>query len=253
MNNIGWGDFIQKKPPTYKRITLEYLKANVTYGKGCEHGSITFQLYNQEHTWTLEKLNVVLGLPNAGLRCTPTHWYADNTWRIIAGGVPWNKDGVKGSFIRHPAIRYVQRLLSCIVLGRHDGGDVRKDDVFFIDSMLHAKEINTGAFLIKQMETLANRSNTGVAIVQGGYVTLIALSLGHKEQLLAEGSVQGTDVLNLASCSSMGWIKETEGTILWSIRDNGEDELPSPEAMSLRDPNNWSFNNISSLTREPNL
>ncbi|KAL2925981.1 Very-long-chain 3-oxoacyl-CoA reductase [Bienertia sinuspersici] len=176
VNNIGWGNFIKKKPPTYKKATLEFLsslKANV------------------------------LSLPTGGPRHTPKQWDANDTWNAIVCGISWNKDGVKGNYIRHPAIRYIQRLLACTVLGRHDGGNNRKDDLYFIHHMLQAREIDTVAFLIKQMKTLANRSDTGGAIVQGGYVTLIALSLGYRELLLADGNVLRTVVLNLASCTSM--------------------------------------------------
>ncbi|KAL2899947.1 Very-long-chain 3-oxoacyl-CoA reductase [Bienertia sinuspersici] len=211
MNSIGWGNFIKKKTPTYKRATLEFLsslKANVSFGEGCEQGLITFRLYNQDHSWTLAQLNEVLGLPTGGPRHTPKQWDANDTWNAIAGGISWHKDGVKGNYIRHPSIHYIQRLLACIVLGCRDGGNTRKDELYFIHHMLHARAIHTGAFLIKQMETLANRSDTRGAIVQGGYVTLIALSLGYRERLLAGGNVLGTNVLNLASCTSMGLIKE---------------------------------------------
>ncbi|KAL2931749.1 Fe/S biogenesis protein NfuA, partial [Bienertia sinuspersici] len=222
VNNIGWGNFIKKQPPTYKKATLEFLsslKANVSFGEGFEQGLITFRLYNQDHSWTLAQLNEVLGLPTGGPRHTPKQWDANDTWNAIVCGISWHKDGVKGNYIRHPAIRYIQRLLACTVLGRHDGGNNCKDDLYFIHHMLQAREIDTGAFLIKQMKTLANRSDTGGAIVQGGYVTLIALSLGYRELLLADGNVLGT-------------IKEKEGTILWCIRVEVDDELLSSEAMS---------------------
>uniref|UniRef100_A0A803MF42 Arabidopsis retrotransposon Orf1 C-terminal domain-containing protein n=1 Tax=Chenopodium quinoa TaxID=63459 RepID=A0A803MF42_CHEQI len=126
--------------PTYKRITLEFLsslKAVTHSAEGCGEGSITFQLYNQEHTWTLTKFNEVLGLPNEGPRLTSKYWSADPIWRTLTDDREYDSNNSPGNHIRHPALRYVQRLLSCTVFGRYEGGKARKDELFMLDRMLH--------------------------------------------------------------------------------------------------------------------
>uniref|UniRef100_A0A803MRY6 Arabidopsis retrotransposon Orf1 C-terminal domain-containing protein n=1 Tax=Chenopodium quinoa TaxID=63459 RepID=A0A803MRY6_CHEQI len=204
--NVGWGDFLMKRYPTYKRITLEFLsslKAVTHSAEGCGEGSITFQLYNEEHTWTLTKFNEVLGLPNEGPRLTSKYWYADPIWRTLTDDREYDSNNSPGNHIRHPALRYVQRLLSCTVFGRYEGGKARKDELFMLDRMLHGQPINTGAFLIKQMRDLANKTTTSGAIVLGGLITPIALYLGHKERLVTEESIGGVDALDISACALM--------------------------------------------------
>uniref|UniRef100_A0A803MAN2 Arabidopsis retrotransposon Orf1 C-terminal domain-containing protein n=1 Tax=Chenopodium quinoa TaxID=63459 RepID=A0A803MAN2_CHEQI len=116
--------------------------------------------------------------------------------------------------IRHPALRYVQRLLVNTIFGRQEGSKARKDELFMICQMLHAQPIDTGL----------------------------------KERLLKEESIEGTDCIDIPACSLMGWIRKKDGTTLWCIQ-NDEDELPSREALSLRDKTNWSFNGVHPRTR----
>uniref|UniRef100_A0A803MFB6 Arabidopsis retrotransposon Orf1 C-terminal domain-containing protein n=1 Tax=Chenopodium quinoa TaxID=63459 RepID=A0A803MFB6_CHEQI len=214
--------------------------------EGCGEGSITFQLYNEEHTWTLTKFNEVLGLPNEGPRLTSKYWSADPIWRTLTDDREYDSNNSPGNHIRHPALRYVQRLLSCTVFGRYEGGKARKDELFMLDRMLHGQPINTGAFLIKQMRDLANKTTTSGAIVLGGLITPIALYLGHKERLVTEESIGGVDALDISACALMNWIVKKDGTTLWCIKGI-EDVLPPAENMSLRVEGNWSFGKVEPL------
>uniref|UniRef100_A0A803N511 Arabidopsis retrotransposon Orf1 C-terminal domain-containing protein n=1 Tax=Chenopodium quinoa TaxID=63459 RepID=A0A803N511_CHEQI len=247
--NVGWGDFLMKRYPTYKRIKLEFLsslKAVTHSAEGCGEGSITFQLYNEEHTWTLTKFNEVLGLPNEGPRLTSKYWSADPIWRTLTDDREYDSNNSPGNHIRHPSLRYVQRLLSCTVFGRYEGGKARKDELFMLDRMLHGQPINTGAFLIKQMRDLANKTTTSGAIVLGGLITPIAFYLGHKERLVTEESIGGVDALDISACALMNWIVKKDGTTLWCIKGI-EDVLPPAENMSLRVEGNWSFGKVEPL------
>uniref|UniRef100_A0A803MK17 Arabidopsis retrotransposon Orf1 C-terminal domain-containing protein n=2 Tax=Chenopodium quinoa TaxID=63459 RepID=A0A803MK17_CHEQI len=213
--NVGWGDFLMKRYPTYKRITLEFLsslKAVTHSAEGCGEGSITFQLYNEEHTWTLTKFNEVLGLPNEGPRLTSKYWSADPIWRTLTDDREYDSNNSPGNHIRHHALRYVQRLLSCTVFGRYEGGKARKDELFMLDRMLHGQPINTG----------------------------------HKERLVTEESIGGVDALDISACALMNWIMKKDGTTLWCIKGI-EDVLPPAENMSLRVEGNWSFGKVEPL------
>uniref|UniRef100_A0A803LA75 Arabidopsis retrotransposon Orf1 C-terminal domain-containing protein n=2 Tax=Chenopodium quinoa TaxID=63459 RepID=A0A803LA75_CHEQI len=192
-----------------------------------------------------ETLNV-LGLPNEGPRLTSKYWSADPIWRTLTDDREYDSNNSPGNHIRHPALRYVQRLLSCTVFGRYEGGKARKDELFMLDRMLHGQPINTGAFLIKQMRDLANKTTTSGAIVLGGLITPIALYLGHKERLVTEESIGGVDALDISACALMNWIVKKDGTTLWCIKGN-EDVLPPAENMSLRVEGNWSFGKVEPL------
>ncbi|KAL2936883.1 LETM1 domain-containing protein LETM2 mitochondrial [Bienertia sinuspersici] len=88
-----------QKYPTYKRVTLEFLSSvrAVTHSaEDCGEGSIIFQIYN-EHTWTLTK--------------------------------QYDSNNRPGNHIRHPALRYVQRLLACTVFSRQEEGKAQKDEL----------------------------------------------------------------------------------------------------------------------------
>lgn len=238
-DNIGLGNFLMTKTPTSKRATLEFLsslKVHVFPLASSGESSITFQLFNNIHTWTLEQLNAAFGLPSGGPRVTPQRWSVEKLWRVIS--VESNYDSSLSSLLstRHPALRYTLKVLSNTIFGRQEGSKVRQDDLFMLEHMLHASPIDTGAFLINQMQRVANNVKTGGKIVQGGFITRIATYLGYSEHLMRDGFVDGTDAVEVP----FGWFKKKDGTILWCIRDD-EDELPPPEHMTLRHKKNWSF------------
>ncbi|KAL2900971.1 Lethal(2) giant larvae protein-like protein SRO7, partial [Bienertia sinuspersici] len=190
-SNVGWCNFHITKYPTYKRVTLEFLsslKANV--GPGFDDGMITFCLYNASHSRTLAQLNEVLGLPSGDNRSTSKYWNASPLWRILTGK-EFDSKKSSSSHIRHPAHRYVHKALANTVFSREENSKVRKDEVCMLDHMLHVKAINTGAFLIWQMESIVANQTAKGAIVLEGLITPIALNLGHKERLLQDGLVRG--------------------------------------------------------------
>lgn len=152
----------------------------------------------------------------------------------------------------HPAIRYLHRLLAGTVLGWFEAGKVRKVDIYFLYHIIHAKPIDTGAFLINQMEHTAKRKNGGSAIVQGAFVTHIVLHIGYKDCLFQEEFFQGTDSLDYTTCTSMCWCSKIDGTLFWWIGDD-EDELPPLKKMDLRNQVNWLLQNNEAPVRAPLL
>ena len=114
--------------------------------------------------------------------------------------------------------------------------------------MLYAQPIDAGAFLVRQMQTLANTTTGGGVFVQGGLITPIALYLGHASLLKRDGAIDGQDAVDVPS----SWLKKKEGTTIWCIK-NVEDELPPQEKMSLRHAANWSFDDTQPRVRVPIL
>ncbi|KAL2901941.1 DNA-directed RNA polymerase subunit beta [Bienertia sinuspersici] len=191
-DNIGLGNLLTIKTPTSMRATLEFLsslKVHMFPNPSGGESSITFWLFNEDHTWTLEKFNEALGIPIGGPRVTPQHWNEKELWRTISVELDYD---LKRSFvtsIRHPALRYVFKVFSDTIFDRQEGSKVRKDEIFMLRHMLHATPIDTGAFLIHQLQSTANNVNTG------GFITRIATYLGHREQLIRDGFVDGTDAV----------------------------------------------------------
>ncbi|KAL2944249.1 DNA-directed RNA polymerase subunit beta [Bienertia sinuspersici] len=211
-DNIGLGNLLTTKTPTSMRATLEFLSSL------------------KDHTWTLEKFNEALGIPIGGPRVTPQHWNEKELWRTISVELDYDSKRSSVTSIRHPALRYVFKVFSNTIFGRQEGSKVRKDEIFMLHHMLHATPIDTGAFLIHQLQSTANNVNTGGKIVQGGFITRIATYLGHRNNLYVM----------------------KDGTTLWRIQ-NDEDEIPSPEQMTLRNRANWSFNYSSTSVHVPLL
>ncbi|KAL2923974.1 DNA-directed RNA polymerase subunit beta [Bienertia sinuspersici] len=215
--------------------TLEFLsslKVHMFPNPSSGGSSITFQLFNEDHTWTLEKFNEALGIPIGGPRVTPQHWNEKELWRTI--NVELNYDSKRSSVtsICHPALRCVFKVFSNSIFGRQEGSKVRKDEIFMLHHMLHATPIDTRAFLIHQLQSTANNVNTG----------------GKLEQLIRDGFVDGTDAVEVPP----SWFKKKDGTTLWRIQ-NDEDEIPSPKQMTLRNKANWSFNYSSRSVHVPLL
>uniref|UniRef100_A0A803L4U2 Arabidopsis retrotransposon Orf1 C-terminal domain-containing protein n=1 Tax=Chenopodium quinoa TaxID=63459 RepID=A0A803L4U2_CHEQI len=240
-SNVGWGDFLTKKYPTYKRIALEFLSSLKAIVEPGYHDVITFRLYNVEHTWTLAKLNEVLNLPTGGPRLASKFWKDDGLWGMLTGKNKYDSSASPSALVRHPALRYVLRVLANTIFGRED------------NNKLYAKPIDVGAFLIRQMKSIANKQTTKGAIVVGGLITPIALYLGHKENLVQDGLIEGSDSIDIAACSSMGWLHKREGTTLWCLGNDDEGELHPPEMMTLRVKDNWSFHGIRPHAQAPLL
>ncbi|KAL2929180.1 DNA-directed RNA polymerase subunit beta [Bienertia sinuspersici] len=250
-DNIGLGNLLTTKTPTSTRATLELLsslKVHMFPNPSSGGSSITFRLFNEDHTWTLEKLNEALGIPIGGPRVTPQHWNEKELWRTISVELDYDSKRSFVTCIRHPALRYVFKVFSNTIFGRQEGSKVRKDEIFMLHHMLHATPIDTGAFFIHQLQSTANNVNTGGKIVQGGFITRIATYLGHREQLIRDGFIDGTDAVEVPP----SWFKKKDGTTLWRIQ-NDEDEIPSPEQLTLRNRANWSFNYSSRSVHVPLL
>uniref|UniRef100_A0A803LIV8 Arabidopsis retrotransposon Orf1 C-terminal domain-containing protein n=1 Tax=Chenopodium quinoa TaxID=63459 RepID=A0A803LIV8_CHEQI len=236
LDNVGLGNLLMTKLPTSQRATLEFLSSlKVNFFSNPSNGEtkITFRLFNNNHTWTLDELNLALGLHVDGSRMTPTRWDVDGFWRILSGEGRYNSKGSSITSARHPALRYTLKLFSNTIFGRQEGSSVCKDELYMLHHILHDEPINVGAFLIQQLQHVANNNTTRGKIVQGGFIT------------------HGTYTVEIP-CT---WVKKKDGTTLWCTH-GGEDALPSPEEMSLKDKNNWSFTHSSprrqvSLSLEP--
>ncbi|KAL2924405.1 Exosome complex component Rrp41, partial [Bienertia sinuspersici] len=158
------GNLLMTKAPTSMRAILEFLsslKVHMFHNPSSgNHLSITFRLFNEDHTWTLEKFNEALGLPIGGPRVTHQHWN-EEIGRIISVEQDYDSKRSYVTSIRHTALRYVIKVFSNTIFGRKEGSKVRKDETFMLHHMLHATPINTGAFLIHQLQSMANHVNTG--------------------------------------------------------------------------------------------
>ncbi|KAL2894718.1 DNA polymerase III PolC-type [Bienertia sinuspersici] len=212
---------------------------------------VTFRIYNEEHTWKLSHLDEVLGLPTEGPRLTSKYWDINQLWRRMGPGTDFDSKGSSNSLIRHPALRYVHKVLANTIFGREENSKVRRDEIYMLEHMLHAKPIDIGAFLIRQMLSNVKKETTSGAIVLGGLITPIALHLGHSDRLIQDGLVEGSDSIDISACSFMGWIHKKEGTVLWRLGNDDEEELPPPKAMTLRVQENWSFRPTHLVTSSP--
>ncbi|KAL2903952.1 DNA-directed RNA polymerase subunit beta [Bienertia sinuspersici] len=250
-DNIRLGNLLMNKTPTSMRATLEFLsflKVHMFTNPSSGESSITFLLFNEDHTWTLEKFNESMGIPIGGPRVKPQHRNEKELWQTISVELDYDSKRSSVTAICHPALCYVFKVFSNTIFGRQEGSKVQKDEIFMLHHMLHATPIDTGAFLIHQLQSTANNVNIGGKIVQGGFSTRIATYLGHRKQLIRDGFVNGTDGVEVPS----SWFKKKDSTTLWRIQ-NDEDEMPSPEQMTLRNSANWSFNYSSTSVHVPLL
>ncbi|KAL2925721.1 putative colanic acid biosynthesis glycosyl transferase WcaA [Bienertia sinuspersici] len=115
------------------------------------------------------------------LSVTPQHWNEKELWRTISVEVDYDSKRSSVTSIRHPALRYVFKVFSNTIFGRQEGRG---------------------------------------KIVQGGFITRIATYLDHREQLIRDGFVDGTDAVEVPP----SWFKKKDGTTLWRIQ-NDEDEI----------------------------
>ncbi|KAL2935099.1 putative colanic acid biosynthesis glycosyl transferase WcaA [Bienertia sinuspersici] len=215
-DNIGLGNLLMNKTPTSMRATLEFLsslKNHMFPNPSSGESFITFRLFNEDHTWTLEKFNEALGIPICRLRVTPQHWNEKELWRTISVELDYDSKISSVTSIRHPTLRYVFKAFSNTIFGRQEGSKVRKDEMFMLHHMLHATMIDTRAFLIHQLQSTTNNVNTGGKIVQGEFITRITTFLGHREQLISDGFVNGIDAVELPP----SWFKKKDDTTLWHI------------------------------------
>uniref|UniRef100_A0A803M5N8 Arabidopsis retrotransposon Orf1 C-terminal domain-containing protein n=1 Tax=Chenopodium quinoa TaxID=63459 RepID=A0A803M5N8_CHEQI len=183
-DNVRMGNLLMTKFPTSQRATLEFLsslKVQLFPNPSSGETKITFRLFNNDHTWNLNNLNLAFGLQGGGSRMTPIRWDVDDLWRILTGEGTYDSKRSSITSVRHPALRYTLNILS-----------------------------NIGAFFIQQLQHVANNNTTGGKFVQGGFITHIANYLGYNEELKRDGFVDGIDAVEIPS----SWLKKKDGTTL---------------------------------------
>ncbi|MCI22708.1 hypothetical protein A2U01_0043884, partial [Trifolium medium] len=85
-------------------------------------------------------------------------------------------EGKKSSRIHNPTIRYFQKVLAQSVFVRGDSsGNVNSKELFFIDCVFQSRPIHTAAFMLANMQTIAEAKKG--AIVIGGLITSLAPAL----------------------------------------------------------------------------
>src|SRR4051812_34728175 len=124
---LGILEFMHCEALTYERITLEFL-SSVNFQLQsvmedeyhCHSGTMTFRLYNEDHTLTVEELGAVLHLPIYGRGAIPSYFSPSTFWNSITKEGGYVAKSAKASKIQNPCFRYAQKCLAFSLFGRGD-------------------------------------------------------------------------------------------------------------------------------------
>jgi len=193
-------EFFDKRPPTYQALTAEFLSTlQVKKNRNGYPISIPFQLDNQWRSKVLvDTLNGYMGCPSFHFH---NHFYAggsfnqQNWWnKLVNNGTElpdYIPSASKGTAIRNPVMRYLEKIVSNIVLGRYEGGSVGEKQSYLMYCLYNELNVNMAAYFVQHAERVAKRqASQGVMI--GGIVTMIAEGLGinlrgREDRMTSEG------------------------------------------------------------------
>jgi len=95
---------------------------------------ITFQLLNVDYKMSLETFCSELGLANVGYihdswdqSLRPADYYPVAFWKSIISSNQYNSRSNKASNILNPVLRYLQKVITCTIWGRKEGGMMGND------------------------------------------------------------------------------------------------------------------------------
>ncbi|KAL2896985.1 V-type ATP synthase subunit D 2 [Bienertia sinuspersici] len=142
LGNLGWANFITYRKYTYKRLTLEFvatLETNSTPSDSNDQFSnpniaMTFQIFNQQHSSTLDELNTIFGWPTDAEYGPIGFWAiedcdADLFWQRISAEESFNSRASKASWIVSPILRVVHRLLVMSLFQKKEISAITKDEL----------------------------------------------------------------------------------------------------------------------------
>ncbi|XP_042025487.1 uncharacterized protein LOC121772440 [Salvia splendens] len=173
------GLFMAQRNPSYQRLTLEFLSTLEVIMNRREIVAIKFRMRNAEYTVTMAQFKEIFGFSGEVYR-EPFNFShnANDFWKAITTvDDNFAANRAKGSLIRNPALRLLQKACVCYPFARHEHGSVQRDELFLLWTILHKEApLNLGHFMIKHLER-ASKKKTGTLCV-GAVVSAIALHLG---------------------------------------------------------------------------
>ena len=179
----GLAGFLDKCAPTYTRFTMEFLSTvrKVEGGEYGEEKGIVFHLNDAEYHMTYTQVRSAFGweyLPENGFGTDLSY----NEFRFIYDltHLTFEKD-ISSSTFRHPALRYVHRLLAMTVFAHGEPTKLSKTDLrllwaFTKDSRGTPDWVDVWVTRCIKLSELKKRSTGKISV--GGMVTLLANELG---------------------------------------------------------------------------
>lgn len=169
---------------TSEGLTLEFMSTVRVNKIGEFPTSMSFCLGGERRAMTTAIVNQALGTPRRADRgnfMKKSRYDATSFWESITNGgltpVPvYGLRHAKASFIRNPAIRYVEKILSQTLFARSEGGAINTDELYCLWCFQKKVKFDCGAMLMLTIEKLQIRPCAQLRI--GGMIALLAQHLG---------------------------------------------------------------------------
>ncbi|KAL2922046.1 UDP-3-O-acylglucosamine N-acyltransferase [Bienertia sinuspersici] len=250
MPTLGIANFITYRDYTYKRLTLEFLATLETNSTPSDLNdqfsnpniTMTFQMFNQQHSLNLDELNTIFGWPTDTEYGPMGFWViedcdADLLWQGISGEESFNSRSSKASWIVSPVLRIVHRLLVMALFQKQEIRAITKDKLRVIwlslqnPTQYHA--LNNGAYLLDRFIATASGEVFKSAFLSGGMITIIARALGHVVDVDSDprGPIDNDIFLDLGAMRSMEFFQGNRAMrppFKWLVRGKEWMMVPSP-------------------------
>jgi len=137
----------------------------------------------------------------------------------------------KGTAIRNPVMRYLEKIVSNTILGRFESGAVGEKQLYIMYSMFKEFTVNIAAHFIQHVERVAKRENTRGIMIRG-MVTMISQGLGIDLRGMQHSMIsEGLTYNQLIRMEFLSFI----GNIYCLKQDKGAPfPLPAPELTTLQ-------------------
>jgi len=194
LRNLGWVDMLRPMRG-FENFTYEVLSSIVFTKDRLNFDNpnhrVFFWLMNIDYEMSIQKFCDEMGYANAGYihdswnhDLRSTDYQPAAVWERITGLRQFNSQSNKTSNNHNLVLRYLQRVMTCIIWGRTELGNTRTYELFMLWAMLNNHHVNTCFYLLDYLAYVGNRSDGKGEIVVGGIITYIARQLGVGEDQL---------------------------------------------------------------------
>jgi len=189
-------------------------------------GVISFYLQWQFYELNLGTFNSIFSFPpsmDLSNRQVPWEFNPNVFWGKLSRGGRYSTRSSKCTHNWNPCIRVAQHILTCCFFAWDDSLNVsRLSELFFLSCILNGVQLDPGAFLARQLYSVA--ISTKGRIVISSIITTIARFLGVEPNL--EDQVSWSEQLNQATFELMNFCKVGAGRLYWIY--SGDRLLPLP-------------------------
>ena len=155
INKVGLTSYMNDESNQYAMLTKIFVES-FKFSFGSYSSSVSFNIYNDSISITLEQFCHILGIPMNGTTKKIANCPSEllEVYREITGDDCRNAQRGKIRNIQYPAVRYFTYYLATSILGRENTSNISHYHLVFLDAALNGSiKYNLGAIIARRLAT----------------------------------------------------------------------------------------------------